>query len=201
MNDNDKKQIAELRQQQQDIIEKGNGKSDIPPELSPVFSDPEVALRIVQAVEKSRNTNTEDSTKFTILRDLSDPSKLNYHTEFRDFKEIQQMNRGRIWIDLCRLVYTTNRKLYKKIVTDTEVKQSDGTVLIQHVTSYQEIIVTNEKRINQILSVYERHFDKHMENMVSYQRKRELSLVHALKNDDSVVKTDSAVRAFVGARK
>ena len=199
MNARDKQLIADYKAQQEQIlkqqtsqmenalnVEPENGKVEHAPiqELPAIFADPETSMRVIQAVEKSRHTNTEEPTKFTVLRDLSDKDKLNFHTEFRDFNEIQQMNRGRVWIDLCRLVYTTNRVFM--------VKQKDGTT--------KPVTITNSPKIEKILSIYTRHFDNHMENMVSYQRKRELSLVHAVKNDDSVIKTDTAVKQMMGRK-
>lgn len=58
----------------------------------------------------------------------------------------------------------------------------------------------NQKKVQEITAVFKNHCMNHRFNMVSYERKRELAIVHALRNDDSPLVRDSAMKRFVGMK-
>lgn len=124
-----------------------------------------------QALLSTDNKNNIDSdpTKFTLLENISDDSKSDWFTHYRNYNEVLQMNDIESHARLLPVVFKS---------------KSDSTV--KHVQRIQEIFML--------------HVKDHQRNMSAYKKNQLLALVHAVRQDSSVVNTDKEVKKLFGGR-
>lgn len=139
-----------------------------------------------QAISRGENSNLTDSTeptKFTLINDafvqsVHDERKKHF-TEFVDQDEVLQMNDIEIHAKLIPLVFGDMRGL-----TEEEIVKRKAKI----------------KEIQDLFSGRNGHTNDHRANMMSYKMHTKLALVHAVRNDNSVVQTDKEVKKMFGGR-
>lgn len=133
--------------------------------------------------ESSNLTDTVDPTKFTLINDAFVQSvydeRKKHFTEFTDQEEVLQMNDIEIHAKLIPLVFGDMRNLNAEEIAKRNAKI---------------------KQIQELFSGPNGHTNDHRANMMAYKMHTKLALVHAVRNDNSVVQTDKEVKKMFGGR-
>lgn len=146
---------------QQVIIPEDNGKDK---KISPMVTNPDLIREIVSGIDKMQSQQLGQADKYAIVRDLSDPSLLKYHSELEK-EEIDILDNNEMWCDLAPIVFSS---------ADSEVKK--------------------------LVDIIRGHGTEHRTNKVSYKRKRELSIVYAIKADVGVPSVENKVKQVMGIK-
>lgn len=150
---------------------------EIPQKAMEIQEDAQEAIQsqkipesVLDELKHVMRENTEDPTKFTIVRDMNTYGFLNWFTEFKNTDDAMRMNKIEAFIGLLPIVFGNPDKPQAKI----------------------------NQTINGITNVFRMHVIQHKTNMVSVKRKREIMVRDTLRGDNAVIADNK--KAFMGMK-